>query len=294
MSSTGINAIARQETKMAIPILNIWRNYFLDNRNEGLGSSYERIVLNIKLTELLKRYNISSALEAPVFGFTGLSGINSMHLAKYDIPVYLIDNHQDRLEMIKQVWDEVKLPAEFIYQRAFTPLHFPDNSLDFAWNFSAMWFLEDMHTFLREMTRVISKVIMICVPNRSGLGYMTQKLISSTDVRKHLREDFIVPRNIIKSMRKFGWRLREKDYIDCPPWPDIGMAKEEFLKIFGLYMPTSRHKNGPPFHSIMDYYSGKDTHFKQKMLKYIGFENNAPRALKFFWAHHKFLIFTPR
>jgi hypothetical protein len=36
----------------ALPILDTWKDYFLVDRNEGLGSSYERIMLNRMLSEL--------------------------------------------------------------------------------------------------------------------------------------------------------------------------------------------------------------------------------------------------
>ena len=65
---------------MAIAILDRWRFYFDVNRAEGLGSSYERVVLNRKLDDIRQQYHISTVLEAPAFGFTGLSGINSMDL----------------------------------------------------------------------------------------------------------------------------------------------------------------------------------------------------------------------
>jgi hypothetical protein len=278
---------------MAIPILKIWQNYFLKDRNEGLGSSYERVVLNVKLDEIRKRFHIHSALEVPVFGFTGLSGINSMWLAKNSVSVHLIDNDQKRLQWIEGVWNEVNLPADFRYQPTFDRLPFPDKAIDFAWNFSAMWFLDDMDAFLKELTRVVSKVIMICVPNRSGFGYLIQKYISNTDIRKRLREEFIIPQNIVKSLKPWGWKLIERNYIDCPPWPDIGMAKEDFLNIFGLGFLAPKNKSGVPFYSIMDFYTHKDREFAQKMLKYAWLENSAPKFLKYVWAHHRFLIFTP-
>ena len=278
---------------MAIPILKIWQNYFLKDRNEGRGSSYERVVLNVKLDEIRRSYNIHSALEVPIFGFTGLSGINSMWLAQKGVSVHLIDNDQNRLQLIENVWNELNLPAVFRYQPKFEQLPFPDRAIDFAWNFSAMWFLDDMETFLKELTRVVAKVIMICVPNRSGFGYLIQKYISREDLKKRLREEFIIPQNIVNSLTALGWKLIESDYIDCPPWPDIGMAKEDFLKIFGLGFLAQKDKAEVPFYSIMDFYTNKDRDFAKKMLTYAWLENSAPKFLKYFWAHHRFLIFVP-
>lgn len=38
---------------MAIPIINNWRSYF-EHGDEGLGSSYERIILNNVLLDVVK------------------------------------------------------------------------------------------------------------------------------------------------------------------------------------------------------------------------------------------------
>lgn len=277
---------------MEIPILKMWKKYYLEDRNEGLGSSYERIILNLKLEEIAKIFSVNSALEVPIFGFTGLSGINSMWLAKKKINVHLIDNDKGRVELIKKVWNEVKLDVNLIYQQKFEKFPLKSKSIDFAWNFSAIWFIDDIDEFLRELTRVTSKVIMICVPNRSGFGYLYQKYNSGVDLKKFLNEEFIIPKNIIKSMSRNGWKLLDKNYIDCPPWPDIGMAREDFLKKCKLGFLMRKDTSQIPFYSIMDYYSEKNRSFKEEMLKFIWFEKMAPNFIKFFWAHHKYLLFT--
>ncbi|MEA2103123.1 MAG: methyltransferase domain-containing protein [Candidatus Cloacimonadota bacterium] len=277
---------------MAIPILKTWQNYFTDEPNEGLGSSYERIILNIKLDEIIQKYNCKSLLEVPIFGFTGVSGINSMHVAKSGLPVTLIDNDQSRLEMIKNVWEKSNLSANFRFQKDFKKIELPNESIDMSWNFSALWFVENLTVFLHELTRVTKNVIMLCVPNRSGIGYLSQKYISGTDLRKYLIEDNIIPKNIIAEMRKLNWKLVERNYIDCPPWPDIGMDKRDFLKIFHLdFLLKSKTEKIDEKICILKYYQDKDLDFAEQMMNYYWLEKIAPKFFKAFWAHHKFLIF---
>ncbi|MBT4332585.1 MAG: hypothetical protein HOD64_04840, partial [Candidatus Cloacimonetes bacterium] len=91
---------------MAIPILKNWKRYFT-NTDEGLGSSYERIILNNKLNQICKHFDISTVLEAPSFGFTGLSGINSVNLAKDGKQLTLLDNDESRITLIKKIWDDL-------------------------------------------------------------------------------------------------------------------------------------------------------------------------------------------
>ncbi|MCD6176658.1 MAG: class I SAM-dependent methyltransferase [Candidatus Cloacimonetes bacterium] len=275
---------------MAIPILKNWEKYFI-NIDEGLGSSYERIVLNNKLKSICNHFNISTILEAPSFGFTGLSGINSMSLAKNGKKITLVDNDKKRIELINKVWEKMELPLTIEYLKEFNSLSFADDSFDLSWNFSALWFVDDLSIFLKELTRVTSQAILLCVPNRSGIGYISQKILGFKELKKYLKEENILPRNIKREMKNNNWMLIDNNYIDCPPWPDIGMPKEKFLKIFGLSWLIKKKEHIPM--TIMDYYSGKDPDFPKKMMSHSWFEKKAPKILKTFWAHHKYFLFIP-
>lgn len=279
---------------MAIPIIKTWRSYFEESPHEGLGSSYERVILNLKLEQIRQDYQICTCLEAPVFGFTGLSGINSLDLAKKGVQVALVDNHEERILLIENAWRKAGEKCEATYVEKFVPLPFGDKAFDLSWNFSAMWFVSDMDSFLQELTRVTQKVIFLCVPNRMGMGFLSQKYISGADLRDELREEHIIARNIISAMVSLGWSLAARGYIDAPPWPDIGMKKEDFLKIFGLGSLLKKPGKIPdqPL-TIMDYYSGKDPDFPEKMLQHYWFERMAPRFVKAVWAHHRYMLFEP-
>ena len=274
---------------MAIPILKAWENYFID-RDEGLGSSYERVILNNKLEHICKEFQINNLLEIPVFGFTGLSGINSLHAAIKGQEVTIADNNEKRIDLIKSVWHETGKEADVHMVGNFSPLPFPDKKFDMSWNFSALWFVDNLSDFLKELVRVTKKVIFICVPNISAIGYISQKYLGKEDLKKYLKEENIFSHNIKKSMADFGWKLTDSNYIDCPPWPDIGMAKKKFLSIFCLGWLVKEKKDNL---SIMDYYTGKDPAFPEKMMKYYFFEKYAPRFIKKLWAHHRYFLYIP-
>ena len=276
---------------MAIPILKNWQKYFSDY-DEGLGSSYERIVLNNKLEKVCKHFRVHKILEVPAFGFTGISGINSVYLAKKGCRISLIDHDRNRLEKIKSVWKEIGLPIQTIFSENYEKLPFSDNEFDLSWNFSALWFVTNLQKFLAELTRVTSKVIFISIPNRSGIGYLSQKFLGKEELKKYLNEENIIPKNIRAAMSSLGWTILDRNFIDCPPWPDIGMPKEKFLKIFGLGW-LAKEKAHEPI-SVMDYYLNKDNEFPAKMMRHFWWEKIAPNFLKMFWAHHKYMLFIPK
>jgi len=298
---------------MALPILETWKAYFSDN-HEGLGSSYERIILNDLLLKLMKRYQITSVLEAPIFGFTGITGINSIALAKRGCDVTLIDHDPERIVLINKVLDDLKNVTPAIVPQNeknldsclrrndaeikpqvvsnYKALPFENNTFDMSWNFSALWFVEDLSVFLKELTRVTGKIILICVPNQFGLGYKWQKANTSIPHNITFNENNIDPAQIKTIMRNNYWKYIGEDFIDCPLWPDIGMSKEKFLgKYISSLLPSQKEMKPKQSISILDFYKDRDPSFPDRMRKFAFLENYAPTLFKKYWSHHKWLLF---
>ena len=177
---------------MAIPILKNWKNYFEDE-DEGLGSSYERVVLNRKLQTICKHFAVKNVLEIPSFGFTGMSGINSVQLAKNGISIFLADHEKERLDMINSIWKKLNLNFQGKYLPDYNSLPFEDNQFELSWNFSALWFVENLENFLTELSRVTSKVIFLNVPNRAGIGFLSQKFLGKCELKTLLKDENIFP-----------------------------------------------------------------------------------------------------
>ena len=277
---------------MAIPILKFWQKYFNDS-DEGLGSTYERFIINEVLFKAVFHYRIKSVLETPSFGFTGLSGINSMGLALSGIDVTITDSDKTRLNLIKQTWENFNVKALFDNVNNYNKLPYDNKSFDMSWNFSALWFVPDLHLFLNELSRVTKKIILIIVPNRSGLGYLHQKYTGHDDLKKILNEENIKPKNFIPILESNGWKLMHDALIDCPLWPDIGMSKEELLNLYFSPFIKTIKKNKNPI-TILDYYSDKDKNIKDKVMKFDYFERYAPEIFKRIWAHHHYYLFLNR
>jgi len=278
---------------MALPILQNWNTYF-EEYHEGLGSSYERIILNQLLSELKVKYKLENILEAPVFGFTGITGLNSFSLYQSGCKVTLLDHNEERINDIRRIHGLLKADISTQFVESYSELPFSDNSFDLGWNFSALWFVEDLTTFLNELTRVSKKAILICVPNQSGLGYKWQKAHADIPSRIIFNKEFINPGLIKSELLNLNWVCIKEDYIDCPLWPDIGMSKEKFLgKYLRKFNVNIEKKQSKQQISIMDYYSGKDPDFPQRMLKYSFLEKYASEFFKKIWSHHRWMLFEP-
>lgn len=278
---------------MAIPIINNWGNYY-PTAHEGLGSSYERIILNKLLLKIYDLYEIHTALEAPCFGFTGITGINLVALAKKGVEVHLMDHDEQRLQFVSDTWASLALPVSVSYNVDYRFLQLPDRAMDLGFNFSALWFAPDLAVFIKEFCRVVDKCILICVPNRDGIGFKGQLKGYSKDLYPDLYPQHIDIPSIKYLMRSNGWTLVDENYIDCPPWPDIGMSKEDyFQKLLGkTNQPAEKPTEPSTPVSILPYYRGEDPQFEARMLRFQAFELFAPDFLKRFWAHHRYMLFT--
>ncbi|MGI6198436.1 MAG: class I SAM-dependent methyltransferase [Candidatus Cloacimonadaceae bacterium] len=293
---------------MAIPIINNWRSYF-EHGDEGLGSSYERIILNNVLLNLVAKYEVKSVLESPSFGFTGLSGINLVALAKEGVKVQLEDHDEQRIQMIKELWDSLGQSMEIRYNADYRVLDYPDKSFDLTFSFSALWFCQDLRLYLSELARVSKKCILISVPNRSGLGYKSQLQDYSPERYPYLQISHIDSPSFIYLLDKLDWTLKESKLFDCPLWPDIGMSKEDFLKNkLGIKLKGKKQSGDAAVDcgasasartekeplSILGYYRGEDESFARRMMQYSLLERHATQAFKRIWAHHEYFLFEPK
>jgi len=269
-----------------------WKNCF-ETRHEGLGTTYERFILHEYFRRIRDQYGVKTVLEAPLFGMTGISGINSVWWAIQGARVTLVDNSRERLAAIEKIWDELSLEARFLYDTGtYASLPFEDQEFDMSWNFAALNPDLRVEGLLRELTRVTQKVIFICVPNRIHLFGLIRKGILKISL---LEQNRIVSGVVEKIMKQSGWRVTEKGLFDVPPWPDIAMSKEDFYRKIGLARYANRLKKGSTQENricILDYYSGRNREMKREMRRYA-FLENCPSPLKNIWAHHSYQIFTP-
>jgi len=275
---------------MAIPIIHFWDNYF-NNNHEGLGSTYERFIINQLLFRVACEQKIKTVLESPSFGFTGLSGINSLGLALQGAKLTVTDTHKHRLELISEVWKSYQADVVFNLINTGGELPYNDGAFDMSWNFSALWFVQDLALFCSELCRVTQKVIITMVPNRSGFGYRMQRRSGKDDLKHLLIEENIFPERFTRLFKEQGWVLKENNYIDCPLWPDIGMSKEAFLKKLRLGWLCKPKKVAKPL-SILNYYNNTEPDMKERMMRYNLFEKHLPNIFKRYWAHHKYFMFV--
>jgi hypothetical protein len=156
-----------------------------------------------------------------------------------------------------------------------------------SWNFAGLGFVPNLEEFLGEMARVTHKVIFICIPNRLSFGYRMQNFSNAGWIKENMETG-----RILTIMNGLEWRVQESGYLDTPPWPDIGMKKEDLLRKLGCkeLVSSLEQRRGRPV-CILDYHKGLNPNMEKEFLKF-SFLENLPNWLKRFWAHHRYFVFT--
>lgn len=269
-----------------------WKRYLTDY-NEGLGLVYERLVLNDFLTALRDEYHIDTVLEAPVFGMAGVSGINSVALAQAGAAVTLVDDHEERLEAVARIWEELGLPARFVHHTDWGHLPFVDRSFDLVWNWAALWYLADPEALLRDLVRTARKVVFVAMPNRVQVGYLLRKYLLERDFVNYVDEQWADIGRVRRVLTGLGVRIVRQGVLDVPPWPDTVMPAAEVLKQLGIRSQKLEGQfSGDSWQwSTMAYYLGQQPDLYDRVMRYAWLDRAPiPWRLKAVWAHHRFLV----
>jgi ubiquinone/menaquinone biosynthesis C-methylase UbiE len=269
-----------------------WKHYLTDY-NEGLGLVYERFVLNDFLLALRRDYGLDTVLEAPIFGMAGVSGINSVALARAKAQVTLVDEHAGRLAGVQRIWDELDLPAQFIHHTNWHSLPFPTGTFDLAWNWAALWYLRDPATLLHELVRVSRRLVFVAMPNRAQVGYLLRKHLLERDFVDHVDESWANIPRIRRVLEGAGARIIRQGVLDVPPWPDTVMPASQVLEKLGIRSKRLGDQfSGDAWSwSTMAYYLGQEPDLYDRVMRYAWLDRAPiPWRIKAVWAHHRYIV----
>lgn len=265
----------------------------MEEYNEGLGVVYERLVLNDYLQRLMERYTIERVLEAPIYGMAGVTGINSVPLAQRGCEVTLVDTDAQRLKEVEEVWRELELPCKFVHLSNLTSIPFPDGSFDLAWNWAALWYLDDAPALLGELARVSKNLVFVAMPNPWQVGYWLRKYLIDKGFFAQVDERWVKIERVESALREAGVEIIEEGVLDTPPWPDTVMPAAEVIKRLGINSKRLEARfTGPGWQwSSMDYYLGRKPDLMEEVRRYTWLERlPLPWRMKLIWAHHRYLL----
>lgn len=264
--------------------------------DEGLGTVYERLMLNDFFDGLIDSNVIDRVLEVPLYGMTGLTGINSVQFVRRGCKVTLVDSQEEKVNEAMQTWKLFPYDGKYevLYHEDLSRLPFGDASFELVWNFAALWYIRQVESLLSEMARVSSNLVLIFVPNKKQIGYLLRKYLLDKRFFAGVDEKWVDTERISFVLESLGMQIKDQGVLDIPPWPDTCFP---IGKIFDK-LRIRRNDKGDErkklwFWSIMDYYLGRDQDLKRKVERFSFLEKMpVPWQLKAFWAHHKYLLFS--
>lgn len=274
---------------------NTWRRYLTDY-NEGLGLVYERLVLNDFLRDLARRHNVTSVLEAPLYGMAGVSGINGVVFAQEGIPVTAVDDNAERLDGVRRIWEQdLRLPINLvgIQPDGWSSLPFPDATFDLTWQWAGLWYIANPAGLLRELVRTSRDLVFVAMPNNLQVGYWMRKLVIDRDFFRQHDERWTDIGRIRAILETAGVTILEQGVLDVPPWPDTVMPAADVLKRLGIRSARlDAQFTGEGWRwSTMAYYLGQEPDLYDRVMRYAWLDTAPlPWQIKAVWGHHRYLL----
>jgi len=234
-------------------------------------------------------------LEAPIYGMAGVTGINSVMLARSGAAVSLVDDIPERAQAVQRIWGELGLTPDMrvIAPDSWGELPFADNSFDMTWNWAALWYLPNAEALLKELVRTSRKLIFVAMPNTIQLGYWVRKHLIDKDFFDTVDERWADINRVRWVLRNAGVRIIASGVLDVPPWPDTVMPANEVLKRLGIRSKKLETQfTGDSWEwNTMAYYLGQQPDLRDRVIKYAWLDHAPlPWRIKAVWAHHRWLL----
>lgn len=262
--------------------------------DSGLGTTYERCALNQYLIGLHKRMGIATVLEGPGDGMTGITGLNSLILARNGVDVTLVLPNKSLVDFAQQVWTQYVPQGHLktIVGQDFSQI--PDEEqFDLVWNFNVMSREQDHLGLLQKMCRLSRQFVMVIIPNRENYSFFLHRLHHRVAKQEwdHGNIDLMQPGVWKKLFETLGYRPIETVWVDCPWWPDIVDIRQmisDFFPFLKSASTSTRLQTGYKWQAdCLPYYdldSFPEIHRNIQRLFY--FENSQFTWVKMRFAHH--------
>lgn len=226
----------------------------------------------------------------------GVSGINSVALAREGADVTLADDNAERLGGVQRIWrDDLRLPVSLVRVSPYSwnRLPFSDDSFDLAWAWAALWHIGDPAGLLRELARVSRNLVFVAMPNNLQAGYWMRKWVLEREFFDDHDEAWTHVARIKAALLGAGLTLVDQGVLDVPPWPDTVMPAGEVLQHLGIRSERLQEQfSGDEWAwSTMAYYMGDEPDLRERVMKYAWLDHvRLPWQMKAVWAHHRYVV----
>jgi hypothetical protein len=282
-----------------------WRSYFEDP-DEGLGTVYERFALRDVIQSAIDRTGSTSVLHAPAFGMMGFPGLDCIFHARQGLRVGLLDFSAERLEAMRNQWEELGVTAECHLVDGPDPATWPEQlsaRYDLVFSFAALWWFDDPWAVLAAQTRWADKGVLCCVPNKNIFIRVREKLWHQ-DLMARLNLDSLDRHALVAAGEGLGLEAVDTGLFDVPPFPDTSVPIAKVVRaMLGKKQEEGEAGEGADHGvqttqawawSILPYLKGEQPDLEERIAKMASWERFVPDAVAPAWAHHRYTLLVPQ
>ena len=196
------------------------------DRDRGLGTAYERWCFYQLVEKWALEYGVESALEGPVDGMAGISGVHLVGLARQGIHVASASTTPEKVSLAREVYDTALAVAPVDLRLVVDPMDAADQlpRADMVIAYHSLHLVDDWRDYLRALAKLARKVLVVTVCNPDNWGVALVR----TARRLRGQRGVDVPRTwCTEALAPELWslgRVRDHVYFDAPWWPDLQVA----------------------------------------------------------------------
>jgi hypothetical protein len=199
--------------------------------DRGLGTAYERWCFYQLVDKWAAEFEVKTALEGPVDGMAGISGVHLVGLARRGIAVTTASVTPDKARLARQVYEGAGGGDHVDARVVPDPMRAGDDlpQADLVIAYHSLPLVDDWRSYLHAVAKLARKVLIVTVCNPDNWGVAA---IRATG-RLRGRRDLEAPetwRTEVLAPELWGLgRVRDHVYFDAPWWPDLQVAPGQSL-----------------------------------------------------------------
>ncbi|MBD3367939.1 MAG: hypothetical protein GF405_07190 [Candidatus Eisenbacteria bacterium] len=265
-------------------------------KDTGLGTTYERIALARLVERLAADLDVSSVLEGPADGITGIRGLNSVPFAQGGADVEVVLSDPDEVALARRAWRNLRLSDRVTLRtsRDFR-LEREGARFDLVWNFNALPQAPEPEALIGDMCEASKRYVLIFVSNTLNYGFPVHRLHhrAASEAWSHGNIEMMNVGRISRMLQERGCRVVRKLLVDVPWWPDIDSPIEEvaatFLPFLKRFVSGSKRLERYTWTADdLPYFDGpKRDDLVRDLERHFFIERRTRSPLRILFAHHR-------